>query len=353
MPTHCFDILLDRKLPSSKSGQLAIVIGAVGNDGFLRRETVNSVLEIAGIETDDTRAFDGEECAWIDVHDELATMSLFEADALRIAIVGTADKLVKSNREQLERWCATGAQGSVLILHMQSLASNTKLYRAIDSKGWLINCGLPTTSPRSKNPNEGELKRWLRAWAERKHALKLTSQQATTIVGAVGMECGLLHQELAKLALYCQANGKMTDELVAQHVGSWRTRTMWDIADAVADGRTADALEQLTRVFAAGEVPAAVIPQISWSLRRYAQAANLILQSKRLGKPAAASTAIGKSGFWGKDIQLAEQRLRRMGLRRGSKLLTWLLELDLKIKGSHSSPTRAVFALEELCLKMA
>jgi DNA polymerase-3 subunit delta len=128
---------------------------------------------------------------------------------------------------------------------------------------------------------------------------------------------------------------------------------MWDIADAVAEGRAADALEQLQKVFAAGEVPAAVVPQISWSLRRYATAANLILQSKRLGRPANAQAAIGKSGFWGKDVQLAEKRLRRMGLRRGSKLLTWLLELDLKIKGTHSSPSRAVFAVEELCLKMA
>ncbi|GAB5404170.1 MAG: DNA polymerase III subunit delta [Aureliella sp.] len=353
MATHCFDILLDGKLPASKTGKLARVIGLVGSDGFLRRETVHSILELSELGQDDIKSFDGEECAWIDVHDELATLSLFESSALRIASVNSADKLIKSSRDSIEKWCASAAEGSVLILQIQTLASNTKLYKLLDSKGWLVQCGLPTSSPRSKTPSEGELKRWLRAWAERKHELKLTANQATTIVGAVGMECGLLHQELAKLSLYSDDKGKISDEMIAEHVGSWRTRTMWDIADAIAEGRTADALEQLQRVFAAGEVPAAVIPQISWSLRRYALAANLILQSKRLGKAASASAAIGKSGFWGKDIQLAEQRLRRMGLRRGSKLLTWLLELDLKIKGSHSTPSRAVFALEELCLKMA
>jgi hypothetical protein len=42
-----------------------------------------------------------------------------------------------------------------------------------------------------------------------------------------------------------------------------------------------------------------------------------------------------------------------MGLRRASKLLDWLLELDLKIKGSHSNQARAMFALEELCLKFS
>ena len=128
---------------------------------------------------------------------------------------------------------------------------------------------------------------------------------------------------------------------------------MWEIADAVAEGRTSDALEQLSRVFAAGEHPAAVVPQIAWSLRRFGNAAHLLLQAKRCGRPLSAKAAIGQCGFWGRDAQLAEDRLRRMGLRRASKLLDWLLELDLKIKGSHSSPTRAIFALEELCLRFA
>ncbi len=353
MATHCFDILLDKKLPSAKSSALPGVVAVAGDDGFLRRETVASIVEIANLAKDEIKSFDGEECAWIDVHDELATMSLFDTSALRVATISNADKLVKTSREHIEKWSGAPAQGSLLILQLQTLASNTKLYKQIEKHGWVIQCGLPTSGPRSKTPSIGELKRWLRTWGEQHHGLKLAAQQATLIVDAVGTDCGLLHQELAKLALYAGDNGKIGDSDIAEHVGSWRTRTMWDIADAIADGRAADALQQLQQVFAAGEVPAAVIPQISWSLRRYALAANLILQSKRTGTSLPAQAAIGKSGFWGKDIQLAEKRLRRMGLRRSSKLLTWLLELDLKIKGSHSTPARATFALEELCLKMA
>lgn len=352
MPTHCFDLLLDRKLPAADAASLPAVIGAIGNDSFLRRETVASLLQLAGFETDDVKFFDGEECKWIDVHDELATLSLFEADAMRVAVVKAADGLIKSSRDAFEKWCTSAAPGSLLILQIQTLASNTKLYKAINSKGCLINCALPTSSPRSKTPSVGELKRWLRAWADREHSLKLTATQATTIVDAVGMDCGLIHQELAKLALYAEDSGKISDDAITKHVGSWRTRTMWDIADAIADGRIADALEQLQQVFAAGEPPAAVVPQVAWSLRRYATAANLILQAKRTGRSMSASSAIGKSGFWGADIQKAETRLRRMGLRRASKLLPWLLELDLQTKGSHSSPSRAVFAVEALCLKL-
>lgn len=346
---HCFDILMKRELP----GELPGVVVAFGDDSFLRRETASSVLELSGIDTDSVKVFDGDECKWLDVHDELATLSLFEASAKRVAVVNAADKLIKDARAALERWCEAPSAGSLLILQVGSFPSNTKLYKAADKRGWCLDCSLPTSGPRSKTPSIPELKKWVQSWAKSKHALNLTQQQVTLIIDAVGTDCGLLHQELAKLALYADESGTLTDKATHEHVGSWRTRTMWEIADSIVDGRTSDALAQLDRVFASGEHPAAVIPQIAWSLRRFGNAAQLVLQGRRTGSPISAKAAIGQCGFWGKDAQLAEQRLRNLGLLKASKILEWLLELDLKIKGSHSNPSRAIFALEELCLRFA
>ncbi|MEZ6135121.1 MAG: DNA polymerase III subunit delta [Pirellulaceae bacterium] len=345
---HCFRILMDRALP----GDLPPVIAAYGDDAFLRRETPATIMELAGIQADEARVFDGEECKWIDVHDELATLSLFETK-YRVAVVKAADKLIKDARAQLEKWCESAAQGSLLLLQINTFPSNTKLFKLIDKHGWCVDCGLPTGGGRSKTPSMPEIKKWLQGWGKSQHGLKLNAAAATLVLDAVGPDCGLLHQELAKLALYADESGKISDDLIRQHVGSWRTRTMWEIADAVADGRIADALEQLERVFAAGEHPAAVIPQIAWSLRRFSHAAHLILQAQRQGTSLNARAAVSQSGFWGNDVQLAEVRLKKMGLRRASKLYDWLLELDLKIKGSHSNPNRAIFALEELCLRFA
>ena len=350
--THCFEILMNDKLPGGSGAGLPGVIVAYGEDAFLRRESIDTALALGGVDTEAVRSYDGEECKWVDVHDELATLSLFD-NSHRVALVNSADKLLKDNRPQLEKWSAAAAEGSLLILMLGSFPSNTKLYKVIEKSGWLINCGLPTSSSRSKTPDLGALKKWIVAWGTKRHELKLTSAQATLILDAVGPDCGLLHQELAKLALYADDKLVLTDELIRQNVGSWRTRTMWEIADSIADGRVADALEQLQRVFAAGEHPAAVIPQISWSLRRFGNAAHLILQSKRTGQNLSGKAAVGFCGFWGADVALAEGRLRRMGLRRASKILQWLLELDLKIKGSHSTPSRAIFALEELCMRLA
>jgi DNA polymerase-3 subunit delta len=345
--THCFDVLVDHKVPAD----LPAVVVAFGDDAFLRRETVNSLLLASGISVDEVSRFDGEECRWLDVHDELATLSLFEPEARRVAVVLSADKLIKDARAHLEKWFAGPAPGSLLVLQVNTFPANTKLYKLAEKHGLCIACTLPTGEGRSKTPNLNELKKWIKNWGKLQHRLHLSVPQCSQILDAVGPDCGLLHQEMAKLALYADEQGLLSEEQIRNNVGSWRTRTMWEIADAIADGRVADALHQLEKVFAAGEHPAAVIPQISWSLRRFGNAAQLILQSKRTGQSISAQAAIGQCGFWGADAKLAEQRLRRLGLRRASHILNWLLDLDLKIKGSHSHPSRAVFALEELCLK--
>lgn len=347
--THCFEILLDGQLPP----QLPEVIVAHGDDGFLRRETVACILSGAGLTMDDLRTYDGEECKWLDVHDELATLSLFDTDARRVAMVTRSDKLIKDARVQLEKWCDSPVPSSLLILQVNSFPSNTKLAKTVTRRGWSISCTIPTDSGRSKSPSIGKLKHWLAIWASTRHSLQLSSTQVAQILDAVGTDCGLLHQELGKLALYANEQGQLSEQDLRSNLGTWRTRTMWEIADAIADGNISDALAQLEKVFAAGEHPAAVVPQVSWSLRRFGKAAHLILQAKRTGRPLSAQAAISQCGFWGADAKLAEARLRRMGLARASRLLDWLLELDLKIKGTHSNPDRAIMALEQLCLKFA
>jgi DNA polymerase III subunit delta len=344
---HCFSFMLGDQLP----GKLPPVVVLFGSDGFLRTETTAQLLNLAGVEQDQTRYFDGEECQWVDVHDELATLSLFGSDGLRVAVVKAADRLVKDARGSLEKWCSSPAAGSLLVLALSSFPATTKLYKLVSQNGWLIDCGLPTGGGRSKTPSEAEMKKWIVAWGKQRHQVALTASQAAMILAIVGHECGLLHQELAKLSLYA-IKGKLTDEAIQQNIGTWRTRTMWEIADAIADGRAADALAQLQHVFASGEVVAGTLPQIAWSLRRYGMVAQLILQSRRVGTPLGLNTAIQQAGFFN-DFAAVERRLKRMGMRRASHILRWLVDLDLKSKGSHSAPDRAVFALEELVFRLA
>jgi DNA polymerase III subunit delta len=344
---HCFEILLAPKL----SSDLPPVVLVIGDDAFLRSETVHALLHASGLDPDQIRTFSGQEATWADIHDELASLSLFDTESKRAAVVTSGDELVKDHRAQVERWCESPAASSLLLLHLQTLPSNTRLYKIVEKGelGWIISCNVHAPAAGVKSPSTAEIKDWITRWGRSRHGIHLSRQQVEIILDAMGPEFGLLHQELAKLSLYADPSGKISDESVRSQVGSWSTRTTWDIADAVADGRIAFAMEQLQRVFATGEHPAAIVPQIAWSLRRYGLAAQLVLQSRRVGSPINADQAAGLSGFRPHEMKVAAQRLRRMGLDRASRILHWLLELDLKIKGSHSSPERAIFALEELC----
>ncbi|MEM7479511.1 MAG: DNA polymerase III subunit delta, partial [Planctomycetota bacterium] len=216
MATHCFEILLQEKFPKS----LPEVIIVYGDDGFLRRECSARILKHAGVDSEMTRTFDGEECAWIDVHDELATLSLFAENERRVATVIAADKLVKDARAQIEKWCTKPAPDSLLVLQVNTLPANTKLFKTADKNGWCVQCSLPTTSPRSKTPDLKKLKEWITTWSNRELGLKLTATQANQVLDAVGSDCGLLHQELSKLALYTDGNGKISNESMRQNMGT-------------------------------------------------------------------------------------------------------------------------------------
>ncbi len=327
------------------------MVVALGDDRFLRSETVATLIEAAGIDSSNARKFDGEDCTWAQVHDELASFSLFDSGARRVAIVTSADKLIKDARPQLEKWSESPASGSMLILQVATLASNTRLYKFVDQTGLLISCGLPIENAKTKSPDLGAIKTWIGRWAEKVHRLKLKPSQISLLIDAVGLQSGLWHQELSKLALFAGPSGNVSDELVRAHVGTWATRTTWDIADAIMDGKIPHALEQLNRLFAGGESPLAIVPQIAWSLRRYGLAAQLVLQSRRMGKPINADQAAKLAGFWGPELRVAPDRLRRLSLERSAKILSWLLELDLKLKLTHSNTDRGIFAVEELCMR--
>ena len=84
--------------------------------------------------------FDSDSVSWADVRDELSTRTLFGGDGPRIVVVDHADKFVKENRERLEEYVGASNESGLLVLIVESWASNTRLYKAIDKTGLQIKC---------------------------------------------------------------------------------------------------------------------------------------------------------------------------------------------------------------------
>ena len=121
----------------------------------------------------------------------------------------------------------------------------------------------------------------------------------------------------------------------------------------MAEGRVAEALAHVDRLLATGESINALLPQLSWGLRRFGVAVQLIEQAERVSKTLKIPEALALAGFRKNDLGNAERQLRRIGRARASKILLWLLEADRKLKGSHSQDERTRFMLEELLMRFS
>lgn len=323
-----------------------------GSDDFLRHQSLKHLVSGSGLDESSIQSFDGDDAQWRDVHDQLATQSLFDELGGRLAIVRGADRFVTKFRDSIERWINSKPTGCTLVLELNSLASNTKLYQSASKTGLLVKCTPPQKSSWGNPLDEESMKKWVVKWGEQKHSIKLTAAQSALIVERIGAWCGLIDSELAKLALFAESNGKVSEARVTELVGGWRTQTAWEVADAIADGKAEVALEQFDKLLLSGQNTVGLAAQISWSLRRLGIAAQLVEISERKGEKLNLAGALERAGFNRYDISKAETRLRRIGRQRAKQLLNDLVDLELKLKGSHSNEHRARFAFERFIFSL-
>ena len=353
--THALDFL--ETPPGEKSPPVCVLFGSERFLKLLVRKKI--IATVVGGHVDgeaSVTVFDGAEAQMRDVVDELSTVALFGGGGPRLAIVDDEQKFVDKNREALEAYVAKPRSTGVLVLDVETFASNTRLYKAVLPIGHIIDCRVPEiTSSRAKEKpvDEARIVKWLVRWAKQRHKVQLPADVAEQMLALVGPEFGLLDCELAKLALYVPENGAIGGKLVEEVVGGWRAKTVWELNDAIADGDAAGALEQLDRLIQAGQDPQALLGIVGWSLRRYAAAVRMIIETERRGQKPDLGYILQQSGFWGDAAKKAESQLRQIGRARGRRLYRWLLETDLALKGSHSDSHSARFKLEHLIVRLS
>ncbi len=237
-----------------------------GDESFLKRHVLAELKE-AVLTGDDAEfsstTFDGDTAELRDVSDALATRALF-GGGRHLVVVDDADDFVSRHRPALEDYVKHPKSASVLVLVVKQWPATTRLYKALADSGLQIECRFPPPA---------KLLKWLSAWSAKRHGAQLDSDAAELLAETVESELGLFDQELAKLAALAGRDGTITVALVSEAVGGWRARSAWDMLDAALAGDARQALVGLDRLLLAGEVPIALLAQISASLRRLAAAA--------------------------------------------------------------------------------
>ena len=331
-----------------------------GDDPFLKRLVLRSLRrQIVGDDAEvPVASYDCQERRpeWRDVADELATVSLFGGGAPRLVILEGADDFVSAERPKLEDYVAKPRGSGVLVLEVEDWLATTRLYKAVDQSGLAIDCRPPTKGGKSKDVDEGRIVKWIAQWGKSQHNLAIGSDAGQHLFDLTGPVFGLLDANLAKLALLVPPGSKATADQVQEIIGGWRGRSIWALVDSAVGGETAAALAHIDHLLHAGEHPLAIVGSLSWSLRRYASATRIYQQAERAGRKIPLKDALKSAGFrdWPLgELAKAEKRLIALGRHRAGKIYRWLLELDLALKGSHSSEERGRWALEQLLLRMA
>ena len=343
-----FDVLLN-----TKSIEPAPVCAIVGDEGFLSHEVRRALLTAwcgAGEESS-ADTLDGRTAQLRDLLDSLHELSLFGGER-RVVVVEDADALVKNYREQLEDYVAKPAKDAVLVLEVTTWPGNTRLAKAVAASGLTIRCQTPDKGA-ELTAFTRQLKDWLTAVASREFNCELTKPGVEQLLELLPTEPGVLYQEVSRLSLLAGSAGKIDPTLVREHVGGWRTRKTWDMIDAAADGRAAEALEQLDRLLATGDEAHALFPQMASTLRKFAMAVRSYDQAERSRRNPSLRHALEQTGMLPFKLNDAERQIKQIGRPRARQLYRWLLAADLELKGYNSTKDRARRVLETLIIRLS
>ena len=259
------------------------------------------------------------------------------ADALRVLPVLAPRRLVvvdgpEQNRarklaEALPRLLegVRGAQHCVLVVRAQKLDRRTRWVKAFEKLDALVDCDPPKQGR--------QVAAFVREEALRQ-GLELERGAAEALAERVGPQLLLLRQELAKLALMAGEGVALSRALVGTGTPQTSEDSVWDLNDAIGEGRSADSLVLLARLLGRGAPP----PQLLGALAAHFRRLLVCAHGGRVTGPAFVRRKI-------------ESQASRYGPRRLRGAIDAIHQTDLALKGEGS--LRPDLALERLVVALA
>ena len=228
------------KLPTLlKKEALPSVITIAGQEDFLKREGIQEILRSRYGDTTPP-----EECVRLqgdkkvqegqltDLFDELRTPSLFGGD--RTIIVDHATPFLKLDPEAWVNILKDDWNGILLVLVVDELDGRTKVAKALQKHGWVLQAAKPFHRPPPWQPNaplwENDLNRWIVARA-RKQTLQIDPPTAHLLMSRIGPNLADLAGVLERLATVLGGKGTITRDLVEKHTPDGEESNLFELVD--------------------------------------------------------------------------------------------------------------------------
>jgi DNA polymerase-3 subunit delta len=219
-----------------------------------------------------------------------------------------------------------GGEGtSVLAVVVRKIDRRSRWVKAFRDPAALVECDAPTAS--------GELETFLDQ-ESRRIGVDLTADAAALLAERIGPNLLLLRQELEKLYLHAGEGGRIDRAAVELAVSSVAEESIWELTDAIGQGRAAESVSQLAQMLARGEASQAILGALASHFRRLARVGH--------GESVPAPPFVARK---------LEGQARRFGSARLLAALRAIHRADVDLKGG--GRLRPERALEQLVIQLS
>lgn len=239
---------------------------------------------------------------------------------------GRGPKLDAAWGEVIAEWVGTGGadSASVLVVVCGKADKRSRWVKAFRDPAVHVECEAPRKAR--------ELAGFLAAEAKGQ-GIELEPEAAQLLADRVGPQLLLLRQEIEKASLFAGPGAPVTRRHVEASVSAVAEEPIWDLTDAIGQGRTADAVDALSRMLVQGAAPPAILGALASHYRRLVRVAH---GEKVPGPPFV--------------VKKLSQQARRQSPRRLVTCLRAIHRADVELKGA--SVMRPERALEQLILAL-
>ncbi len=236
---------------------------------------------------------------------------------------GKGDALAEALERAVE--LAAASESCVLVVVAEQIDRRSRWVKAFAEPAALVACDPPKGGRAALE--------FVREEA-RARQLALEPAAADLLAEAVGPQLLALRQELEKAALYAGPGVKITRAHVQETLCAIAEEPIWDLTDAIGEGRSADALGLLARMLAAGAPAPVLLGSLAAHFRKLTRA--------RAGVPPAGPPFV---------VQKLERQARRYTPARLVACLRAIHEVDEVLKGQGSLAPE--IAMERLVLGLS
>jgi DNA polymerase-3 subunit delta len=168
----------------------------------------------------------------------------------------------------------------------------------------------------------------------RRQGVALDRAAIALLAERIGPQLLLLRQEIAKAALFAGPGEKVKAEHVAESTSDVAEEPIWDLTDAIGEGRCGDSLALLGKLLRSGSAPPAILGAFAGHFRKLASVCSGGVVT---GHPFA--------------IRKLEGQSRRFSPGRLLSCLAAIHQTDLALKGEGGIPSE--IALERLVIALS